>query len=143
MASGTTGYGWSVRVEDYYAPAMSGTTWSNASDRKGWRQPDATAPRHLSSSDGAKHLLFEDGVQKASWNVSSYSSPSFANGIGLMSYVNGNYCMVGLADELRIRDRASDGPWQRANYLAMNPDVPYLGVELARDFPPGTMLLVK
>ena len=142
MADGTGGYGWSVRVEDYYEPAISGTAWSNASSRRGWRKSDATAPRHLSSSEGTKHLLFEDGVQKSSWNLSSYASPSFANGIGLMSYVNGNYCMVGLADELRIRDCESDAAWHRANFLAMNPDVPYLGVELARDFPPATMILI-
>ena len=32
--------------------------------------------------------------------------------------------------------------WQRANYLAMKPDVPYLGVRLVRDIPSASLLLI-
>ena len=32
--------------------------------------------------------------------------------------------------------------WQRANYLAMKPDVPYLGVRLVRDIPSAILLLI-
>ena len=143
MASGTTGYGWSVNTGNYYSPTILGTDWSNASSGRNWSQPTPPVPRHLSSSTGSTYFLFTDGSQRATWNISAYVSPSFPRGIGLLSYTSGNNYMNGLADELRIRDVASSAAWHRANYLAMNPDVPYLGVELARDFPPGTMLLIK
>ena len=75
--------------------------------------------------------------------MSSYVSPSFPRGIGLLSYTSGNNYMNGLADELRIRACESSAAWHRASYLAMRPDVPYLGVELVRDFPPATLLMIK
>ncbi len=143
MASGTTGYGWSVNTGNYYSPTILGTDWSNASSGRNWSQPTPPVPRHLSSSTGSTYFLFTDGSQRATWNISAYISPSFPRGIGLLSYTSGDNNMNGLADELRIRDVASSATWHRANYLAMNPDVPYLGVELVRDFPPATMLLIK
>ena len=143
MASGTSGYGWSVKPDSYYAPSFNGTSWSNAQNGRNWSQSDPPAPRHLSSSTGSVFLLFTDGSQRSSWNMSSYASPSFPRGIGLLSYTSGNNYMNGLADELRVRARESSAAWHRANYLAMSPDVPYLGVALARDFPPATMMLFK
>ena len=143
MASGTSGYGWSVKPDSYYAPSFNGTSWSNAQNGRNWSQSDPPAPRHLSSSTGSVFLLFTDGSQRSSWNMSSYASPSFPRVIGLLSYTSGNNYMNGLADELRVRARESSAAWHRANYLAMSPDVPYLGVALARDFPPATMMLFK
>ena len=142
MASGTTGYGWSVKTDNYYSPTILGTGWSNASSGRNWSQPDPPVPRHLSSSTGSTYFLFTDGSQRNTWNISSYVSPSFPRGIGLLSYTTGNNYMNGLADELRIRNRASEAVWHRANYLAMRPDVPYLGVKLSRDFPPATIMIV-
>lgn len=45
-------------------------------------------------------------------------------------------------DEIRVRLAPSTEAWQRANYLAMKPDVPYLGVRLVRDIPSAILLLV-
>ena len=143
MASGTSGYGWSVRPEDYYAPSFSGTSWSNAGSRRNWQQPDPPAPRHLSSSTGRVFLLFTDGSQRSTWDMSSYVSPSFPRGIGLLSYTSGDNYMNGLADELRIRACESSAVWHRANYLAQRSDVPYCSVELTRDRSIGFFIILR
>ena len=120
----------------HHGPSRS---WVGAAREGGW---DHVQFVYEGSAVGSRYDTYDDGVWLGNGST-EVSEISYADGIGLVSWRGGGAGLDGNVDEIRVRLAPSSAAWARANYLAMKPDVPYLGVELARDFPPATMVLIK
>ena len=120
----------------HHGPSRS---WVGAAREGGW---DHVQFVYEGSAVGSRYDTYDDGVWLGNGST-EVSEISYADGIGLVSWRGGGAGLDGNVDEIRVRLAPSSAAWARANYLAMKPDVPYLGVELARDFLPATMVLIK
>ncbi|MBR0240926.1 MAG: hypothetical protein IJQ54_00210 [Kiritimatiellae bacterium] len=92
---------------------------------------------------GSSGRVYENGVSRIGVTTSK-ADIALSDGLGLISYRGGTDSgLAGGMDEIRIRLVPSTEAWQRANYLAMNPVVPYTDIELARDVPSGLIILLR
>ena len=113
--------------------------WHEAGTTNGWE--------HLQYVDsdaaiGSAGRVYENGVSRIGVSTSK-ADIALPEGLGLLSYRGGTDSgLAGAMDEIRVRLAPSTEAWQRANYLAMKPDVPYLGVRLVRDIPSAILLLI-
>ncbi len=114
--------------------------WHEAGTTNGWEHLQYVYSGAVIGSSGR---VYENGVSRIGVTTSK-ADIALSDGLGLISYRGGTDSgLAGGMDEIRIRLVPSTEAWQRANYLAMNPVVPYTDIELARDVPSGLIILLR